>query len=172
VHLDASDGAPWQGEGVDARRASSAPTAAAPRWRQDGLMSPARSTAFELRLIAFYLVPVKMRACSHGRERRMRANTEIVCSGCTCEMEQATRPSSGTDPSERRGEVDMIILLGSRPARSRGVCKMNSATAHAQAGFREQGVRVDGPSGEEATRVCFRPSSLASRALASLAANG
>jgi hypothetical protein len=28
----------------------------------------------------------------------------------------------------------MIILLGSRPARSRGVCKVNSATAPAQAG--------------------------------------
>jgi hypothetical protein len=51
----------------------------------------------------------------------------------------------------------MSLLLGSRPARSRCMCEMNSATAPAQVGVKEQDVRVDGPSGEDAIRVCFRP---------------
>jgi hypothetical protein len=49
----------------------------------------------------------------------------------------------------------MIILLGSRPARSRGMCKVKQATAPEQAGVKEQDVRVDVPSGENLTRVCL-----------------
>jgi hypothetical protein len=49
----------------------------------------------------------------------------------------------------------MIISLGSRPARVRGVCKVKQATAPAQVRVKEQDVRVDGPSGENPTRVCI-----------------
>jgi hypothetical protein len=51
----------------------------------------------------------------------------------------------------------MIILLGSRPARLRGVCKVKQATAPgpAHVGVKEQDVPVDVPSGENPTRVCI-----------------